>query len=98
MKKMTRQQLEERKARLTEAARSEVAKREVMHFRLDAATIQGLYEIAEEQQRPVGAMVREWVSERLDRERGVKTTPTITERLSELEHRISSLEKLRRRA
>jgi len=95
MEKVSKEDLEQRKKRLVETARSEVAKREVMHFRLDATTIEALYAIAEEHQKPVGTMVREWVTERLNQERGIEIEPSIADRLAEVEQRVRSLEKRR---
>ena len=83
-------------ARITKAlnemrsvAREEVAKREVLHFRIDKPSILEIYEVATRKKEPVGSMVREWVLERLQDEQGTKRKTN----LKNIEQRLSALEK-----
>jgi hypothetical protein len=66
--KMSKEQLKRRKAELGKQAREELAKTEVMRFRLAPADILKLCELAEQKRQHVGAMVREWVLERAEAE------------------------------
>jgi hypothetical protein len=68
MPKMSREELDRRKAQTGERARAEVAKTEIMQFRLDAESIERLYAQSAKCKLPVGAMVRQWVLERLAKE------------------------------
>ncbi len=110
MTKMSKKQLEQRKVGMTSRARAAVAKTETMQFRLDAENIQLLYEMAVSQRKPVGAMVREWVLERLQFESlhvGKKSSPhpsispkrvmEMQAELLELAKRVTMLEKSKRK-
>ena len=50
---------------MTSRARAEVAKTEIVQFRLDPTNILRLYELAEKSKKPLGTMVRNWVLERM---------------------------------
>src|SRR5579872_935577 len=80
--KISREELKERKAELGKHAREELAKTEVMHFRLDPNNILKLYELAEKKRQNPGAMVRQWVLERMAVEMGllgkVKSKTSVT--------------------
>lgn len=65
MSKVTKKELAKRKNEMTQRARADVAKTEIMQFRLDTDTIQKLYEHADKAKMPVGTMVRQWVMDRL---------------------------------
>ena len=93
---MMREQLERLKAQTKKQAREEVAKREIFHFRIDTESILELYKLAEKRRKPVGAMVREWVLERLGHEKGGGSHTARQSDLAELsriKERLSSLEK-----
>jgi hypothetical protein len=68
MAKMSEAQLKKRKAELGRQARKELAKTEIMRFRLEPRNILHLYEIAEQKHQHVGSMVRQWVLERMEAE------------------------------
>jgi hypothetical protein len=68
MPKISKEELKKRKAELGLRAREEIAKTEVMRFRLDPKNILILCELAEKRHQHVGAMVREWVLERMETE------------------------------
>ena len=55
---------------MKQAARQDIAKRCILHFRIDEASILELYEIAGIKKQPIGALLREWMLERLDEEKG----------------------------
>lgn len=74
MPKMTKEELEKRKTDMALRARAEVAKTEIMQFRLDAASIVKLHEQAAKCRMPVGAMVRQWVLDRLAAEEAEKVS------------------------
>jgi hypothetical protein len=64
-------------------ARSEMAKTEIVQFRVDQADFERLVEAATANQMPMGAMVRKWVLEYLEQKNDLKwrsaTTPHIAE-------------------
>lgn len=64
----TKEELAKRKSQMTARARAEVAKTEIVQFRVDAEIIQRLYAQAAKLKIPVGAMVRQWVVEQLSSE------------------------------
>jgi hypothetical protein len=72
--------LAEKVAKLKKKARNYLIKTEVMQFRLDQETYRALFSIAENRQRPVGTLVREWITERVK----VEFQPSCTEHVSGL--------------
>lgn len=67
---MNKEQLKKRSKQMTEQAQLAVAERGIMQFRADPDDILALYNIALERNQRVSTMVREWVVERLNQERG----------------------------
>jgi type II secretory pathway component PulJ len=65
MPRLTDEQREQRRRRMQEEALESVAARGQFNFRVDGQDIKRLYEQAGKQKKPVSAMVREWVLERL---------------------------------
>ena len=97
MSKLGKKQLQQRMSKLTAAARAEVAKTEVMHFRLDPQSIERLYGLAGQKRKPVGAMVREWVLERMEQELSSAPNPKSVS-LMDIDKRLESIERqLRKR-
>jgi hypothetical protein len=68
MSKMTATQLQKRKAELKKMVHAEIVRREVMQFRLEPENIEKLYQVAVKKRRPVGTLVREWVTEKINNE------------------------------
>ncbi len=64
--------LKKRVKQLKKKARDYIAKTEIVQFRLDEQTYQDLFSIAENERRPVGTIVREWVTERVQQESTTK--------------------------
>jgi hypothetical protein len=65
MPKLTPDERAARMKKIRAQAQESVAKREQFNFRLDTDTINRLYALAAQQRKPVGALVREWVAERI---------------------------------
>jgi hypothetical protein len=86
---MNKAQLEKRKSETIVRAKAELAKTEIVQFRLDPENIMGLFELAELHRKPVGTMVREWVLEKMRQE---QSTP-LNSNLRSIENRLSALEK-----
>lgn len=63
------------------ASRAELAKKEVVQFRMDTDDLQKLYQVCALKKRPVGTLVREWVLERSGYE--LATTPKATNKLEQ---------------
>jgi hypothetical protein len=90
MPRLTDKQREERRKKLQQEALESVAERGQFNFRLDGQDIKRLYELAGRRQKPVSAMVREWVLERLHEEETSKyPTPPWAQ---ELQHRVAHTE------
>ena len=68
MPRLTDEEREKRRQKVQQEALEAVAARGQFNFRLDAKDIKRLYQLAGSRQRPVSAMVREWVLERLELE------------------------------
>ncbi|MBI4533206.1 MAG: ribbon-helix-helix protein, CopG family [Candidatus Melainabacteria bacterium] len=84
MAKLTDKQRDQRRRRLQDEALESVAARGQFNFRLDGKDIKRLYELAGQRKKPVSAMVREWVLERLEREESnTSAAPTWAQELSQ---------------
>lgn len=100
--RITKEQLELRKAKMMARAKSNVTKTEILQFRLDAESIGQLYEVAGHYKKPVGAMVREWVMERLQKEITPEnpndlSAQEIYQAILDMNNRLEALEKEKRR-
>ena len=93
--------LEQRIGRVREKARDYIAKTEVVQFRLDEITHRELFSIAEQLRRPVGSIVREWVTERIKQELVVQKTDnrnqpsaTTSAQVADLQNQIEDLRRI----
>lgn len=73
MPRLTDEQREQRRRKLQKDALESVAARGQFNFRLNGDDIKRLYSLAGGRRKPVGAMVREWVLDRLEAEEQNKT-------------------------
>jgi predicted DNA binding CopG/RHH family protein len=91
--RMSTGERERRRATVGKAASEKVAKSEQLNFRIEEQTIKELQELAFAKGLPVGAMIREWVLERLLQEK--LGTPQLTGRalrvLDEIHLKLNSL-------
>lgn len=77
---------------MRQSARAEIARRHVLHFRIDKTNIAAVYKVAAEKKVPVGSMIRDWVLDRLAQEQD-HASKLAPDRISELEMRMAILEK-----
>src|SRR5580658_8976150 len=61
-------QLEKRIEKLKKKARDYIAKTEIIQFRLDENTYCELFSLAEHQRKPIGTLVREWITDKVKQE------------------------------
>lgn len=92
MPKLTDAERERRRKKVQEEALELVATRGQFNFRLDGKDIKRLYKLAGKQERPVSALVREWVLERLEKEESSKYSAPLW--AQELEARLTHTELL----
>jgi hypothetical protein len=74
---------------MKQAARVDIARRRILHFRIGESNILEIYEMAATKKQPVGTMVREWVLERLKQEQGGSSN----NKLHDIEKRVNTLER-----
>jgi hypothetical protein len=65
---MNRDELQKRKDELKQIVHADIVRREVMQFRLEPDNIEKLYRIAANKRKPVGTLVREWITDRINSE------------------------------
>lgn len=92
MAKLSKKQLEKAHKELKEDARQRVAERGILQFRADPETILAVMTEADKAQVPVGALLRQWVHEKLQIEITRKKAPNLVERVSILEKAINKLQ------
>lgn len=94
MSKLTKEQLDARRKRMQEEALSRVAKTEQLNIRMDEYSIMQLYSRAEREGKPVGALVREWIVDKLDTQKQSHLDEQLEKILSSIESMNSRVEKL----
>lgn len=62
-------QLQNRVNKLKRKARDYIVKTEILQFRLDEDTYRDLFSLAEAYRKPVGTLVREWITNKVQQER-----------------------------
>jgi hypothetical protein len=91
MAKLTREQLDARRAANQQEALRSIAKTEQLNLRIDAEGIERLYEMSGKIGKPVGTMVREWIMERLEQEEaGAEEPPAVA--LAVIQRKVSQLQ------
>ena len=81
---MTPDERQRRRLKVANEALDSVAKTEQFNFRMEAETIKRLYQCAEAQGKPVGALVREWVIEKLNEEEKAPSTTALMQEIQVL--------------
>ena len=67
---VNKEELKKRSKKMTQEAQLAVAQRGIMQFRAEPEDILALYNLAVKRNQRVSTMIREWVIERLEQERG----------------------------
>ncbi|MBS2010086.1 MAG: hypothetical protein JST01_23760 [Cyanobacteria bacterium SZAS TMP-1] len=93
MAKLTSKQLEAAHADLQKDARQRIADRGILQFRADPETVLAVLDAADKENLPVGALLRQWVQEKLMLETATKKAPDLVERVSFLEEAVTDLRK-----
>ncbi len=95
MAKLTPKQLRKAHVDLKDDARQRIAERGILQFRADPETVLAVLDAADKENVPVGALLRQWVQEKLMLEPSKKQATDLVQRVSVLE---SEVAKLRRKA
>ena len=93
MAKLNATELNSAHKELKADARHRIAERGILQFRADPETVQAVLEAADEQNMPVGAMLRQWVQERLMLETGKQKSPDLVQRVKMLEEAVTHLQR-----
>ncbi len=93
MSKQTKEQFDKLLDKATAQMKREIAKREVIPFRLDEQSVKQLQDIAVKRRQHVGALVREWVLERLAKENNEDTFERITRLVESTNTQVGLLQK-----
>jgi hypothetical protein len=91
MAKLNSRQLQKAHADLKNDARQRIAERGILQFRADAETVLAVLDAADKQNVPVGALLRQWVQEKLMLTGAEEKAPDLVERISVLEEAVSDL-------
>lgn len=93
MAKLTPDELKHAHKELKSDARQRVAERGILQFRADPETVKAVLQAADECNMPVGAMLRQWVQERLQIENGMQSEPDLVSRVVMLEEAVTDLKR-----
>lgn len=91
MAKLDKRQLAKAHKDLEGDARKRIAERGVLQFRADEETILAVIAAADKADMPVGAMLRQWVQEKLQIENVREKAPDLVQRVSVLEQAVTDL-------
>lgn len=92
MAKLNSKELSRAHKELKADARERVAERGLLQFRADPATVKAVLKVADARKMPVGAVLREWVQDRLLVETGKQRTPDLVQRVTLLEEAVIHLQ------
>ena len=92
MAKLDANDLDRAHKELKADARERVVERGLLQFRADSETVKAVLLAADSRNMPVGAMLREWVQERLFVETGKQKTPDLVQRVTLLEEAVTDLQ------
>jgi hypothetical protein len=92
MAKLNAKQLEKAHGELQADARDRVVERGLLQFRADADTVKAVLQAADERNMPVGALLRQWIQERLFSEHGKQKSPDLVQRVTLLEEAVTDLQ------
>jgi hypothetical protein len=93
MAKLNAKELDKAHKELKAEARQRIAERGILQFRADPETVKAVLQAADEQNMPVGAMLRQWVQEKLMLETGKRKAPDLVQRIITLEETVSKLKR-----
>lgn len=92
MTPISKEELARRKARLGEDARAELVKSGIVQFRVEPAVLEELCDLSDVKRMRMGGMVREWVLDRLKKERAGYEGLSLKEKKSGLAEKGSAYE------
>ena len=91
MAKLSAKELKQAHSELQSGARQRIAERGLLQFRADPATVKAILLAADQRNMPVGALIRQWVQERLISEKLTESAPDLVQRVSLLEEAIREI-------
>ena len=91
MAKLNSKQLQKAHEDLKSDARQRIAERGVLQFRADPETVLAVLDAADKQNMPVGALLRQWVQEKLMLDTASPKAPNLVERVTFLEEAVTDL-------
>jgi hypothetical protein len=91
MAKLNRDELDRAHKDLQTDARQRIADRGILQFRADPETVKAVMQAAEEKQMTVGALLRQWVQDRLVLEGAQQKAPDLVQRVVLLEEAVNDL-------
>jgi hypothetical protein len=93
MARLNAKELDNAHRELKVEARQRIAERGILQFRADPETVKAVLQAADEQNMPVGAILRQWIQEKLILEVSKKKAPDLVQRVISLEAAITKLQK-----
>ncbi|HEY9871518.1 MAG TPA: hypothetical protein V6D08_20340 [Candidatus Obscuribacterales bacterium] len=93
MAKLNAEELNRAHKVLKADARQRVIERGLLQFRADPETVEAVLQAADEQKVPVGALLRQWVQERLMLNTAQQKAPDLVQRVTILEEAVADLKR-----
>jgi hypothetical protein len=93
MAKLNSKQVQKAHEDLQTDARQRIAERGILQFRADPETVLAVMDAADKQKVPVGALLRQWVQEKLMIETSTQKAPDLIQRVSFLENAVTEMRK-----
>ncbi len=92
MAKLDSNELDRVHKELKADAKQRVAERGLLQFRADPDTVRAVLQAADQQNMAVGALLRQWVQERLQLDTAIQKAPDLVQRITMLEDAVSGLQ------
>lgn len=93
MAKLDSKQLKKAHSALKDDARQRIADRGLLQFRADPDTVLAVLDAADKNKMAVGALLRQWVQEKLMLETAKDKAPDLVQRVSVLEDAVTDLQR-----
>lgn len=92
MAKLNPSELKRARKELQNDARQRVVERGLLQFRADSQTTEAILQAADKHKMPVGALLRQWIQDRLVLEGAIQQAPDLVQRVTLLEEALSNLQ------
>ena len=93
MAKLNSDEMDRAHKKIKAEAKQRVVERGLLQFRADPETVKAVLQAADKQNMPVGALLRQWIQDRLMLDTAKQNAPDLVQRVTMLEDAIAGIQK-----